>query len=180
MVSALLLGFLQSGRKQGLRGSEDERAVVPTLKVTKRGGLRILANSRLGLQDVKPPVRWLVVGTTTSFLQTAHPMVHKNKDGGVVLSPFTNEKIVLRIAFDPLLEWSSAMSGCLCSFVFVLSLLVHALFLEGEWRGWDDDDLLCKIGRALRANGDAALFACPCFSSASNLPLVPEPNQLRV
>lgn len=36
------------------------------------------------------------------------------------------------------------MSGRNASFVFVLSLLVlvQALFLEGKWRGWDDDDLL--------------------------------------
>lgn len=27
------------------------------------------------------------------------------------------------------------MSGRNASFVFVLSLLVHALFLEGQWRG---------------------------------------------
>ena len=57
-------------------------------------------------------------------------------------------------------EWSYVF------LVFVLPLFVHALFLEWQWRGWDDDDLLCKIGSVCRANGDAELFAYPCFSSA--------------
>ena len=76
-----------------VRRNEDKRGVIPTLKGHRAWGVgdcEILANSRLGLQDVKPPVRRLVVGTTTSFLQTAPQCV--------VLSPFTNEKIVLRSA----------------------------------------------------------------------------------
>ena len=60
--------------------------------------------------------------------------------------------IVLRMRGDPLWDSSDAMSGCNASFVFVLSLLVHPLFLEASGRGNGGGGMvmICsgKIGRA--------------------------------
>ena len=76
------------------------------------------------------------------------------------------------------------MSGCNASFVFVLSLLVHPLFLEASRGGNGGGEMMMICSVKLERQKEPMVTRHRSRAPVSHLPLisplVPEPNPLRV